>query len=497
MNCSGINFLSLQSEYIIEILSKNLIAILLFSSLSIGAFFALVFLTPVKKLLSSERNNPVAVIDTLKLEDGTWGYRFYGPRDFPDFHRRAKNPCMFNPLAKGKRPLDHFFAFLVDSADKAKGRIAHYGDSQIEGDRVTCSLREKMQTEFGGNGIGFVPFTAEGWNKNYSKYGGVNWARYTVFHKRYSTRKYGYGGTLFKYLRVVVDSLKNDTSIKIMTPEIMDSVRYYYFDRGSLNLKFRQKHDHEQVSLMYGKISDPFKLIGYDGNTGAELFEENLNVSAAFGIKKLKFPKGLSRIKLDFIANNSPVFYGLLFDGEKGVQVDNLPIRGHSGDGLMLIDSAFISKQINELNVKLIIFQYGMNTVPYYRSDSACKQLRNWYFDLFNKFKKSFPKISILVVGPGDMATHTSSGYVTYRYMPKINESIKSAALDANCAYWDVYSFMGGQNSVFDWHKKGLVVMNGHFKDKGQQYIGEQMFETLMIEYREYLHTRKSKLQRK
>ena len=36
-------------------------------------------------------------------------------------------------------------------------RILHYGDSQIECDRITSLLRQKFQEEFGGMGVGLVP----------------------------------------------------------------------------------------------------------------------------------------------------------------------------------------------------------------------------------------------------------------------------------------------------------------------------------------------------
>ena len=33
----------------------------------------------------------------------------------------------------------------------------HYGDSQIECDRITSLLRQRFQEEFGGMGVGLVP----------------------------------------------------------------------------------------------------------------------------------------------------------------------------------------------------------------------------------------------------------------------------------------------------------------------------------------------------
>jgi hypothetical protein len=77
-------------------------------------------------------------------------------------------------------PLDIFFSALTDSTDTSLIRIAHYGDSKMEGDRITFYVRQKLQEEFGGRGVGFVPFVEQSDNVNYSRYTSGNWARYTV-----------------------------------------------------------------------------------------------------------------------------------------------------------------------------------------------------------------------------------------------------------------------------------------------------------------------------
>ena len=54
----------------------------------------------------------------------------------------------------GKVNLYRFFNTLHDST---LVRIMHYGDSQIEGDRITSFIRNKFQVKFGGSGPGLRP----------------------------------------------------------------------------------------------------------------------------------------------------------------------------------------------------------------------------------------------------------------------------------------------------------------------------------------------------
>ena len=49
-----------------------------------------------------------------------------------------------------------FYAAL-DSASSKPVRVVHYGDSQIEEDRITNILREKWQKQYGGGGVGLIP----------------------------------------------------------------------------------------------------------------------------------------------------------------------------------------------------------------------------------------------------------------------------------------------------------------------------------------------------
>jgi hypothetical protein len=52
--------------------------------------------------------------------------------------------------------LGSFYASLAETADR-KVRVLHYGDSQIEEDRLTQQIREALQARFGGRGVGLMP----------------------------------------------------------------------------------------------------------------------------------------------------------------------------------------------------------------------------------------------------------------------------------------------------------------------------------------------------
>ncbi|MBK7867070.1 MAG: hypothetical protein IPJ75_08820 [Ignavibacteriales bacterium] len=104
-----------------------------------------------------------------------------------------------NPETDGKKALDDFFKALKNESENRIVRVAHYGDSQIEGDRITSFLREFFQKEFGGEGVGYVPVDDITDNVNYFRSTSGNWERFNVFNNSYSSGKYALSGLVFKY----------------------------------------------------------------------------------------------------------------------------------------------------------------------------------------------------------------------------------------------------------------------------------------------------------
>ncbi|MBK7867069.1 MAG: hypothetical protein IPJ75_08815 [Ignavibacteriales bacterium] len=51
-----------------------------------------------------------------------------------------------------------------------------------------------------------------------------------------------------------------------------------------------------------------------------------------------------------------------------------MAIRGHSGDGLLKIDKNYLESQYDDLNVKLIILQFGMNVMPTVKKSLTSKE---------------------------------------------------------------------------------------------------------------------------
>ncbi|MEY3425175.1 MAG: hypothetical protein RL679_533, partial [Bacteroidota bacterium] len=117
----------------------------------------------------------------------------------------------------GLSNLHTFFHKLQNVAnDKKKLHILHYGDSQIEGDRMTAYIRQRIQNQFGGNGPGLIPamnvYNTFTFTQTYSD----NFTRYTCFGgNKLKNRKYGSMGSAARFSPELDSAgLQRETTLK-------------------------------------------------------------------------------------------------------------------------------------------------------------------------------------------------------------------------------------------------------------------------------------------
>ncbi|MBI3239283.1 MAG: hypothetical protein HYZ43_10675, partial [Flavobacteriia bacterium] len=135
----------------------------------------------------------------------------------------------------GKRALYNFFEKLEAASNgKKKVRILHYGDSQIEGDRMTSYIRQRLQSQFGGNGPGMIPamnvYNTQTFRQTYSD----NFTRYTAFGgAKLKSRRYGSMNTAARFTPEY-DSAQMD-STDPADSELVEYLRRRMGDSGSID----------------------------------------------------------------------------------------------------------------------------------------------------------------------------------------------------------------------------------------------------------------------
>ena len=170
-----------------------------------------------------------------------------------------------------------------------------------------------------------------------------------------------------------------------------------------------------------------------------------------------------------------------------------MAMRGSSGAIFTTMDREQLRSFYKEENVRLILLQYGGNSVPYLKSD---KQVSNYQESVRKQIillRELAPKAKIIFVGPSDMSTVVNGRRQTYPRLPGIVDSLRIAATESGAAYWDIYGAMGGENSMMQWVAARPALAGSdyvHFTLAGSKKVGDMFCDALLLYY-DYYHWRK------
>lgn len=370
----------------------------------------------------------------------------------------------------------HLFFEKLDKValNNSKIHILHYGDSQIEGDRMTAYIRQRLQEQFGGNGPGLIPannvYNTMSFKQSYSP----NFKRYALFaNEKIKSRKYGVLASVARFTKEYSDSseialqnTENEAWIEIEpSPSAYNRARKY-----------------NNVYMYYTSCIKPCEIKVYQNDI--LIHEDSLIADNKFHIFPLNFKNQCGKIKYVFSAKISPNILGFSLEGDIGVQVDNIAMRGSSGTFVGNMDQSLFSTMMGHLNTELIIMQFGGNSVPYLKDSSAVRNYARQFKGQLASLKRLNPHTSILVIGPSDMSIFIDGYYQTYPLLPYLVACMKRYSNDIGAGYWDLFQAMGGENSMPTWVEKGLAGQDYiHFSNRGSSIASQLFYEAFAVEY--------------
>ena len=375
-----------------------------------------------------------------------------------------------------------FYAAL-DSASSQVVRVVHYGDSQIEEDRITNILRERWQKEYGGGGVGLIPLhqtiptrTIRQWisinNKVQSAQGGPK--RYLVYGPRSmrltESNDYGVMGQV-----AVMDSMLIAGSEDIVLHiEPIDKQRkpHNYFNR--VRLLIDSSYTIKNFELRT-KIGDSLNIIG--------------SQDSGLGYMEFLLPDSTTHSELHLHGKGN--IYGVSLETSTGIIVDNIPMRGCSGNIFTKIDSTQLSDFYRKTNTRLIILQFGGNMIPQTENPSTISgYVRTTLRQQVRYIRACAPEASILFIGPSDMSTNIDGQMTTYPLVPYMDKLLKKMAAEEQIAYWSMYDAMGGKDSMVRWVETGLAGSDYvHFTRAGANNISKKLYRWIMT-YPDSLNTK-------
>lgn len=355
----------------------------------------------------------------------------------------------------------------LEQSNKKTVRVLHYGDSQIEGDRITSYIREKLQSKFAGTGQGQLPIFSRSNIANTTYQYSKGWKHYQIISQKKDFHSYG---------------LMMETSV----------AKVDVFPKPYMQFDFL-KPLNSTLHLYCKALGNEAKINIF---TNGNLFAVKTITSA--NVNKINLGKidNLKNLKIE--TSDSILLYSLDISEKNGVYVDNISLRGSSGWGFTNASAQMLTEMAKEknLNVKLIIMQFGVNAIP----KEEKKVLPN--YDFFQKeyskqlafLRKAIPDATIVVIGSSDRSIKKGTSYITNPNVPKLILAQRQAAKENGCMFWDLFNAMGGENSMPSWVFRDKPLANTdfiHFNHRGAEYVAELLYKALQEEYIEYKKIKK------
>lgn len=369
------------------------------------------------------------------------------------------NPARIEFPGDDPTMFDKFFATL-EGAETKPVRVMHYGDSQIEIDRITNIFREGLQQKFGGIGVGLVPVVQTVQTVTIAQTCNAEPIRYLAYNGAMKNKACGYGPMA---MQTIINS----------------PVTCTFTGRGGGRPTLAKKFS--QVKVLVTNVRGSFTVnIGGQSKT----VEDTASVQRTH---VLSFTLPAPQRSVTLTMKGRGAVQGIMLDGKNGVQVDNIPMRGCAGTIFTDIRRDYLADYFDNNNVSLIIMQYGGNVMPYLKTEKQITGYCSRIAAQVRYIKRLAPNAEVLFIGPSDMTTRVEGSLRTYPYLPSVVNAIRNAVHENGAAYWDMYSVMGGYNSMIQWAKTGLAGTDYvHFTPKGADKIGDMLFKTLMLYYDYY-----------
>ncbi len=373
-------------------------------------------------------------------------------------------------------PEPHYFDAFWHAVEHARGqhrtvRIMHYGDSQIEMDHITSRLRAYMQRTYGGGGPGMLPFQSITPNMTIRHSTSGELIHLASFGDSLTVRSRGNYGLMMQCFRLEGGSAT--MTVKSSTSTSVDNAAKH-FKRVTLIANNRGNLTAEFTDLRNKKASQ--------------------QKNAPQGVSALSWSTDTVSNGIRLRVNGSADLYGVTIDGDGGVAVDNIPMRGCSGQQFTLVNEQLLSAAYNTLDVGLIIMQFGGNSVPYLKKAAEISTYCQSIGRQIDYVHRCCPKAKILFIGPSDMSTRIKGNLQTYPIIPQLIDSLAATATAHGAAYCSIYHAMGGDNSMPQWTRQGLAGNDYiHFSQKGADRMGDLLAEAFDNSHRLYQLERRKK----
>ena len=309
-----------------------------------------------------------------------------------------------------------FDAFISKLANGEDVRIAFMGDSFVEGDIVTCDLREELQSRFGGRGAGFIPADIPFATVRKSiKRTSANWKTYSVMKPKEAPE------ALRERLFVSGYLAEGRTGA---TTRWQATTSHASLDSCTQARILLISRDTSRVEVVLGDtLRNEFMIAGDER------------------VREIYVEGPVDDIRLR-VVEGSVMCYGATMEGNGGVTVDNFSVRSNNGHAIFGT-SATVNRQVDELlGYDLVVLQYGLNIMQ--KGQRVYAKYRDQVRDMIAYAERCFPNAAIVVVGVSDrwVKNTETNAYEPIGSVDALTSYQRAAADSCKVVFWNTSRVM-------------------------------------------------------
>lgn len=347
--------------------------------------------------------------------------------------------------------LRHFFAQLHRRERLGRPvRIAVLGDSFVEADIFTDAVREGLQAEWGGGGVGLVGLASgvAGYRKSV-RHEQRGWKETSLIQQ--SKRKY----TIFAHLF----EPKGSAWARYSTPSggrAFDQATLYYYSPTASSLDVEVEEARESL-----------RLEATDAHLGACLLYDGADVR--------RLHLSLSEPPAGFVS------YGLALERRAGVTLDNMSLRGSSGLHLGSLDAGLNKAFASARAYDLIILQYGLN-VANAKQTNYTGYAANMSRHIL-RLRDLYPDADVMILGVSDRAQRQGGDLRTMKAVELLETEQRALAESLGVTYFSLLEAMRSLGGVVAMSDRGETSKDfTHLSHKGGRRVASVFLEALALE---------------
>ncbi len=359
--------------------------------------------------------------------------------------------------------MDHFYQ-MIDRRDSLGRpvRIAYYGDSFVEGDVFTAHLREQLQQEFGGCGVGWI----DPGNK-------INGFRRTVRQRFKLFDEYEVVAKPFNHAFQGINQRyfvpREGASVWTLGTSYCPHAAMW-----ELSTLYLRTLNGVSVDVCQNDIREAWstKHVAPNGHVQQVVTacDTTRSISYRFG--------GVT---------HGTYVYGMSLEGHSGITLDNFSMRGSSGAKLRYMPADVLADFARLRPYDLIVLHFGLNVVSDRSHAANYKAYIKQMGTVIELLREAYPEASILVVSVPDRDQRTAAGVRTMNGIESLAAYQQILASNQHVAYFNLFKAMGGRESMLRLVERGLANKDyTHLMHGGGEVVSKHLYESLSAGYVNY-----------